>query len=110
MILQTITTEMTTTEWILITFLLIMVFALLGFVLIVLLYTYLSGKIHNSYHKGYNRAKDDKIEYYSTLFTLNKKYKEVMNSLKSSEVVLKVSTVEHFIQFENMLKDFQEKN
>ena len=70
------------------------------------LYNYISHKLHKSYHKGYNKAKSDKVQYYSTLKTLTDDYKEIILNLEKDNIKPSIITTNLLIEFKQSLKDY----
>ena len=73
---------------------------------IIFLHSYISNKIHSSYHKGYNKAKSDKVQYYSTLKTLTDDYKEIILNLEKDNIKPSIITTNLLIEFKQSLKNY----
>ena len=63
-------------------------------------------KIHRSYHKGYNQAKSDKVQYYSTLKILTDDFKEIILNLEKDNIKPSIITTNLLIEFKQSLKDY----
>ena len=76
--------------------------------IIFVIYLYISDKLHISYHKGYNKAKDDKVQYYKTIKEIIDCYDKIFLELtkEGSNYVYKASTLELMLNFRKSLQDY----
>ncbi len=63
-------------------------------------------KIHKSYHKGYNKAKSDKVQYYSTLKTLTDDFTEIILNMQKDNIKPSIITANLLIEFKQSLKNY----
>ena len=79
------------------------------FILIIVameLHTYFSNKIHKSFHKGYDKAKSDKVQYYSTLKILTDDFKEIILNLEKDNIKPSIITTSLLINFKESLEKY----
>jgi len=70
------------------------------------LQSYLSNKIHKSYHKGYNKAKSDKVQYYKTIKELTDSFKIILSELYKDNSKLSIITAQLLIDFKVSLQEY----
>jgi len=88
---------------------LIGILAVLGFIILIIimeLHTYFSRKIHDNYHKGYNKAKDDKVQYYKTIKELIDSFKIILSELYKDNSKLSIITAQLLIDFKVSLQEY----
>jgi len=94
-------------SWGFIVFLLFILIAI--FILgIFFLYLHISLKIHISYHKGYNKAKDDKVQYYKSIKEIIDSYNKIFSELTNTNnnYTYKASTLELMLNFKSSLQKY----
>ena len=89
-------------------FIIVGIMSLIFFIVLIHMWIHLysKDKIHNSFHKGYNKAKSDKVQYYSTLKTLTDDYKEIILNLEKDNIKPSIITTNLLIEFKQSLKDY----
>ena len=83
------------------------IFAFILTLIIIELYFYISIKLHNSYHNGYNQAKNDKVKYYKTIKKFIDSYDNIFNELRKES--LNVDLAKAIIDFKAKLLKYQQK-
>ena len=76
----------------------------------VFIYFYSKLNKHDSYHEGYNQAKDDKIFYYATIKTLDDKFNHIFRKLINDNITLTVETTCMLTDYKESLKILNKKN
>jgi len=97
----------TNTELIITNILFILLICLFLICLVIFLHSYISNKLHSQYHKGYDKAKDDKVQYYATISKLIDSYNEVFSELTKDGTgyIYKAKTLELMIDFKKYLEN-----